>query len=203
MLERIVERVRPARNVDRLVVATTTKPEDDAVAELAAARDVAVFRGAENDVLDRFHRAAQRFAAATIVRLTADNPFVDAELVDWAVAAYEESGADYVDTWESDTIAHGLAVEVLSFAALEAAWREDRDPESREHVTPYVYEHQDRFRVRHLRHDGWGAGLDLTVDTPSDLERARSLYRTLGERFSIAEAIEAAAASRRLGAPGS
>jgi spore coat polysaccharide biosynthesis protein SpsF (cytidylyltransferase family) len=195
MLQQIVERVQGSRQLDELVLATSDLVADGPIAELGRRLDVTVFRGSEHDVLDRYYQAARSCGADTIVRLTADNPFVGADLVDWTIRRFHEEEADYVDTWASRTIATGLTVEVLTSAALEAAWTGDNDLSSREHVTSYVIRHPERFRVVHLDHEQWGGGLRLTVDTVEDLALARDLYARLGgANFTVEEAVAAARA---------
>lgn len=171
LLDWAVERVQRAQLVDELVLATSVEKQDDLLEEFAARRGLACFRGSENDVLDRYYWAAQAFDAQVVVRLTGDNPLVDGEFVDWVVSAYHDAGADYVAAvpgkeWH---LPMGLAVEVFSFAALEAAWEEDRNPAWREHVTPYIRRKPDLFRVRYLTAPVDYSWMRLTVDTPEDM----------------------------------
>lgn len=192
LLEQLVRRVRGARSLSALVVATSTLRRDDAVAALAAGLGVACHRGPEDDVLDRYHGAARAAGADVVVRLTADNPVVDADFVDGCVDAFlaARPPLDYLDTTTSGTFPYGLSVEVLSFAALDAAWREARDAGEREHVTAFVRARPGRFRVHHLAGPGRDGDLRVTVDTPEDLERARRLFDALGlgeRRVPVAE----------------
>jgi spore coat polysaccharide biosynthesis protein SpsF len=183
LLAVILVRVRSARLVDEWVVATTEQPADAAVAALAVAHNTKCFRGSEHDCLDRYYRAAQEHRADVIVRLTGDNPFVDGPFVDGAVAEFRGAHppVDYADTGRSRTYPLGRAAEVFTFAALERAWREDRDPASREHVTPYIYTEPGRFHLLALRGPGGPeASYRLTVDTPVDLELAQRLFTALG-----------------------
>jgi len=192
MLRAILQRLKPAETLDELVVATTTEPRDRRICELAEYEQVPSFRGSEADCLDRYYQAAKQHHADLVVRLTADNPIVDAAFVDEVVRAYLDSDppCDYLDTSCSKTYPLGLSVEVFSFAALATAWKEDTDPERREHVTPYLYRHPQRFRCRHLRSTVNQGYIRLTVDTAADLQLMRRIYDSFaGRTFAWQEAL--------------
>jgi spore coat polysaccharide biosynthesis protein SpsF len=187
MLEVIIRRLRPTRLIDVLIVATTSNSVDDVIASLAARLEVPCFRGSEDDVLDRYYRAACQVQPRTVVRLTADNPFVDASFVDYLVEEFQRGG-DYVAP--SCRFPLGLSAEVLTLAALQSAWEEDRDPRSREHVTPYIYHHPERFKVRRLEPSRDDGDLRLTIDTREDLDLARKVFSYFGhDHFSWQEAV--------------
>jgi spore coat polysaccharide biosynthesis protein SpsF len=192
MLRAILQRLKPAQTLDELVVATTTEPRDRRICELAEQEQVPSFRGSEADCLDRYYQAAKEHHADLVVRLTSDNPIVDAAFVDEVVRVYLDSDppCDYVDTSCSKTYPLGLSVEVFSFAALATAWKEDTDPGRREHVTPYLYRNPERFRCRHLRSTVNQGHIRLTVDTAADLQLMQRIYDSLGgHRFAWQEAV--------------
>lgn len=179
MLARVVERARAARRVAKVVVATSDGQGDDPVAELCASRGFACFRGSEDDVLDRFYGAALAFAAPVVVRITADCPLLDPAVVDRVIGALGD--ADYATNVLRYTYPDGLDVEAFTFAALERAHREARDPVEREHVTPYIRT-TGKFRVVGVEND-----IDLsrhghrwTVDEPKDLAFVEAIYARLG-----------------------
>jgi len=160
---------------DHLVVATSDLPGDDPVADLATAAGVDVVRGPEDDVLARYRRVIDTFAANTVVRLTGDCPFTDPDIVSDAIALHEESGADYTSNVHPRSFPHGLDVEIASTAALIAADAEAEDPYEREHVMPFLYRRPKRFRLANL-HSGADLGdLRWTVDTADDMERVRRI----------------------------
>ncbi len=188
LLARVIERMQHCETLDGLVLATTTQPEDDALVDLALDYGVAVYRGAVDDVLDRFAQAAQLADAALIVRITADDPFKDPRVTDHAVRLWLErpDQLDYVSNTLQPTYPEGLDIEVFTRAALERAWREARLPSEREHVTPYIWKHPDRFRVHNFTHTEDLSHLRWTVDYPQDLAFARAVYERLyrpGEVF--------------------
>lgn len=181
MLWHVVNRVRFARSVDQAVVATSTAPADDAVADYCANNGIDCFRGSDQDVLDRFYQAATRFNADAVVRITADCPLIDPEVVGQVVDAFREGDYDYVSNIFSYTYPDGLDVEAFSFPALEETWREARTPAEREHVTPYMRWSSGRFRVHSVENPMDLSARDLrwTVDEPSDLDFVRTVYDRL------------------------
>jgi spore coat polysaccharide biosynthesis protein SpsF len=185
-LEVILQRLRPAREVHEWMIATSSLPRDEPIARLSERVGVRSFRGSEQDCLDRFYHAAELSGADVVVRLTADNPLVDHQFLDYAVAEYFGRGSEFTSSALSGTYPHGLAVEVMASAVLAAAWREADTLASREHVTPYIYQHRSRFRVSELISDEPLGHLRMTVDTEEDLVRVRRVFTELGEdlRFS-------------------
>jgi spore coat polysaccharide biosynthesis protein SpsF len=188
MLRRVMTRVSRARCVDEALVATTVQPEDDELASLCADWNLPVWRGSEEDVLDRYHGAADLTAADAVVRITADCPFIDPDVIDRVVDAYTKvrPQVDYASNVNPRrTYPRGLDVEVISRDALERAWREDDDLASREHVTPYIWRQPERFRLYNVL-----GGCDMsryrwTVDVPEDLLLAQVVYDHFGHhRFA-------------------
>ncbi len=151
MLARCVERTRLVPGIQEVVVATTEDPRDSAVAEEAARLGVPVFRGSEQDVLDRYHRAAEAFGADPVVRVTSDSPLLDPEVGGIVLKAYEAEAPDYASNTVQRTYPLGLNLEAIRSAALNRAWREARRPYERVHVTPYIYQHPELFRLVHVR----------------------------------------------------
>jgi spore coat polysaccharide biosynthesis protein SpsF len=180
MLARVVRRTRRAESVDEVVVATTSSAADDAIAAECGRIDVAVFRGEEADVLDRFHQAAVFHAAAVVVRVTADCPFIDPAVIDLVLARQRALAADYASNTLRRTFPRGLDTEVMAAEALARAWREARSPHQREHVTPYLYENPSLFRLCSVENDEDLSAHRWTVDTREDLALARALYERVG-----------------------
>lgn len=182
MLERVVRRVQRASSIDRVVVATSTQPSDDAVAALAATLGASVTRGSEDDVLDRYHKAAAEHDAATIVRVSADSPFIDPDVCDTVVTALAGSGADYASNKLDPSFPLGLDAEAFTRDALERTWMDAGEPHERAHVTLAMYSAGSSLTLVPVttmpdRHE-WR----WTVDTAEDLEFARQVYRRLGGR---------------------
>lgn len=181
LLEHIIDRVKRSQAIDKIVVATTVKKQDKPIIAIAQKCNVDSFIGSEKDVLDRFCQAAKKYRAGTIVRTTADNPFVDPEVIDKVVGYYlkHKKSVDYVSNTIKPTYPEGLDVEVFSSGALEKAWREAKRPSEREHVTPYIWNHPERFRLANIENDEDLSHLRWTLDTEADLRFAREIYARL------------------------
>ncbi len=183
MLAHVVERIRRARNVQQVVVATTTSKSDDVLEQFCRAQDIAFFRGSEPDVLDRYYQTAKAFAADTVVRITSDCPLIDPEVIDRVTGIFQQGGFDYVSNTIETTYPDGLDTEVFSLVALERAWREATKISEREHVTPYLRS-SGHFRVRNVENDHGPSLAELrwTVDEAHDLEFVRAIYKHLKSR---------------------
>lgn len=204
MLAWAVERAEMANTIDRVVVATTIDPSDDSVEAFCLARGYACTRGSLHDVLDRYVQTVRQFNADVIVRLTADCPLLDPDLLDQTVAAHQ--GLDFVANrlpppW-GRSYPIGLDVEVVTRPALERAWAETTEKHHREHVMPYFYDDlpdnalpQGKetlvrtvtprgFRIGLLHHSRNFGALRWTVDTPEDLAALRTLVPLLPDPFN-------------------
>ena len=176
MLSRLIYRLRRAEACDAIVVATTDNSTDDPVAELCARLDVPCTRGSEHDVLGRYVAAAAQHDAERLVRVTADCPLLDPAIVDQLVEEHASSGCDYVSNMLPPTWPYGMAVEVFSHAALISAHECATKASDREHVTPYIYGHPERFELRNVRNPTDLSGHRWTVDTPADYELVSRLF---------------------------
>jgi spore coat polysaccharide biosynthesis protein SpsF len=179
MLARQVERVRRASSIDRLIVATTIDPSDEAIVSLAGELQIPACRGAIEDVLDRFYQAASPYEPSHVVRLTADCPLADPTLIDRTVALALSGTVDYVSTALHPTWPDGLDVEVMTFESLAAAWREALSPVDREHVTPFIVSDPERFRQGSVDSPVDLSAMRWTVDEPRDFEFVSRVYEAL------------------------
>jgi spore coat polysaccharide biosynthesis protein SpsF len=170
MLARVVRRTQRAHMVNQVVVATTKSPADDVVVAECERLGVPIFRGAEQDVLNRYYLAAQVHQAEAVVRITSDCPFIDPSVVDQVVGAFLSVRPDYASNTLERTYPRGLDTEVMTTAALARGWREARKPYQRVHVTPYFYENPNLFRLLSVRAEADYSGYRLTVDTSEDLD---------------------------------
>ena len=180
VLDWVIDRAALARRLDRIVLATSDDPADDILAAHARARGIAVERGSERDVLDRFAKAAAAQKADVVVRITADCPLIDPALIDAVIECRARSGADYASNIAPPTYPDGLDVEVFTAAALHRAATEATEPFDREHVTPYL--RRDPFTQANITHDEDLSGLRWTVDEAADLETVERLVGALGGR---------------------
>jgi len=161
-----IERLRFSNRIDEIIVATTTNKEDDPVAKLAQKEGIKSYRGSEDDVLDRYYQAAEKYGAEHIMRLTADCPLIDPEVCDQVVQCYFYSNFDYVHTGE--TFAEGLDCEIFSLIALKKAWKNAQQKSEREHVTLYFRNHPELFQFGKLDCNTDDSKYRITVDQEED-----------------------------------
>jgi spore coat polysaccharide biosynthesis protein SpsF (cytidylyltransferase family) len=179
MLWHVIHRLRHAERLDSIVVATSEQMIDDEIEEFCRAEKVPCFRGSEKDVLDRYYQAAKWIGADVIVRITADCPLIDPEVVDSVVNKYLECECDYASNSELRTYPDGLDTEVFSFNALKRAWSEARMMSEREHVTPYIRNNKIIFTSADVFQERDLSTLRWTVDEPEDIEFVRNIYERL------------------------
>lgn len=201
LLARMLERLRAVRSPFELVVATTTDPSDDPVAELAARCGTRVHRGHPTDLLDRHVQAARVAGADVVVKIPSDCPLIAPEVVERVLGAWHARSTaerlDFVSNLHPATYPDGNDVEVTAMGALETAWREAKKPFEREHTTPFIWDRPERFRVANVT---WEAGLDyanshrFTIDYPEDYAFVSAVYDALCTStrpvFSLADILE-------------
>ncbi len=181
MIGRQMERLRRSKRIDRLIVATSTDPSDDPLTAYVEGAGITVYRGPLADVLARYAGAAALFPEAkAVVRLTADCPLTDPELIDQVIERHHATGADWTTAaLGTRTFPHGLDVEAIRPAALREAAERSADPYEREHVTPYLYRRPQTYRLEGVSRSTSLAHLRWTVDLPADLEFVRGVYARL------------------------
>lgn len=189
MLLHVVLRARRAQTVGQVIVATTVDPSDDPIAAFCRVQGISCFRGDLMDVLDRYYQAARTFGGKTIVRLTADCPLIDPREIDRTVSAFFAGQVDFAANrlpppWKRTTPI-GMDTEVVSFDALARAWNEAEEKFEREHVMPYFYDQEGRFKTLLVDHDPDLGHLRLTVDTPEDLALVRNIFTFFGDSDEI------------------
>jgi len=198
MIGRHIERLNRCESLDRIVVATSRDPSDDGLATYCESLGVRIFRGPLDDVLSRFAGAAAANGATHVVRLTADCPLTDPGVIDACVWRHIETGADYTSNTIERSYPDGLDVEVMTAAALKTMQAEAKDPYEREHVTPFLYRHPERFQIAQLVQSAQRSDRRWTVDTPEDFEFVSRVFYMLyptNPRFGQAD-IEALSIAR-------
>ncbi|HSN94056.1 MAG TPA: glycosyltransferase family protein [Anaerolineaceae bacterium] len=197
MLARVLNRASRAAGLDELVVATTTDKGDDALQTYCEGVGYLCFRGDPYDVLDRYYQCARWVEAETVVRITADCPFIAPEEITRVLKVFQTTNYDFVANRLPPpfkrTSPIGMDTEVVSFANLERAWKEAKEPYEREHVMPYFYDTPGRFRVKLVQRRPSLGHLRFTVDTPEDLALAQEIYAAFGNQddFTLEELLEA------------
>ncbi len=179
MILRMLERLRYSRLCGKTICATSDLPGDDAVERTCADAGYEVFRGDESDVLDRYYRAAGGSDAEVVVRCTGDCPLIDPQVVDSVLEKFLKGGHDYVSNIGVRTFPHGLDTEAMSFEALERAWSEAKLPQEREHVTLYIRNHPELFRLGNVERDPPLSRYRWTVDHEEDYRLVSRIYEQL------------------------
>ncbi len=183
LLEHIMYRLSFLKAEARVVIATSTKEKDDPLAQFCAEKGYECFRGSEENVLERYYLCAEKYGFTDIVRLTADNPFVDVEEIDHLIRFYREEQADYAKSFEA--LPYGVGAEVFSFGALERDYRESSLPHHFEHVNEYILENPQIFKTVDLQvaEEKHKPTVRLTVDTKEDYERACYIVEHCKEEY--------------------
>lgn len=181
LLWQFLRRVLRSRRLDEVVLATTTLGMDDPLVRIAQELGVRVFRGSENDLVDRYYQAAREHRAEVVVRICADNPVVEPAEIDRIVAHHPNSGNDFSSNThniQENGYPDGLGAEVFDFAKLEEIWRTTTDPRNREHPHSYFYEHPEKYRIGTIPcpSEFRRPELKLDVNTPEELDFIRRIY---------------------------
>jgi spore coat polysaccharide biosynthesis protein SpsF len=184
MIERVIERVAAAQSVDEVVVATTSAVNDDILIDhLRKTNACAVFRGSSDDVLRRFSECAKLHHADVVVRVTADDPLKDPQIIDKATSLLiTDARLDYCSNTIEPSYPEGLDIEVMHFSALERADKEAQLASEREHVTPYIWKNPGLFQILNFRSDRDLNDWRWTVDRQEDLEFMRRVFGEFRDR---------------------
>ena len=174
-LQRMIERVQKSKKVDEVMVVTSIERNNLPILNLCSDIGIRVGIGSENDVLDRFYQTAKLLKPEYVIRLTADCPCFDAELLDMAITEMDDS-SDYMGML-SESFADGLDLEIMKFAALEKSWKEANHSFEREHVTQYIVRHPEIFKLQDFKSPIGDFGDNRwTVDESEDFLLVQKLY---------------------------
>jgi len=178
-LECLMNQLNFSKSLDRKVIATTTSNEDDVIFDLAKSKGFDVFRGSKVDVLDRYYQCAAKYKMKTIVRITADDPLIDPELVDMVIQTFESTNFDYVSNCQIRTFPFGTEAEIFSFETLTRIWQNAKTSFEREHVTTYIVNNPKYFSCECVKSNKNLSHLRWTVDKKEDFEFVKTLYQKL------------------------
>lgn len=195
LLEHLINRVKMSSVINLILIATTTEEEDGPIINLAKRLNVRVYRGSQDDVLDRYLKAAEDVKADVIVRITGDSPLVEPRFLDIAVRHHLRKKIDLTCAKNKDQIPSGTGCEVISYSALRQAWEWGHSPQDREHVTWYILSHPEKFKIEFIRVKKALRlpRICLTVDEEADLELIRQIFTRLyfkNPLFTLSEIIE-------------
>ena len=181
ILEHVILRIKKCKNVDNIVVATSTKKENDIIEKISRKVNVDVFRGSEDNVLQRFKEAADKFGGDVIIRICADSPLIDHKIIDKAVEKFLEIKPDYLTTTIKRTFPEGLDVEVFSKKTLDKVYELAKEKDDLEHVTFYIRKNQNLFNCYNLEapEEFRYPEIKLTLDTQDDFLFIKSIFESL------------------------
>ncbi|MBI5140366.1 MAG: glycosyltransferase family protein [Candidatus Vogelbacteria bacterium] len=177
LIGHMIDRLRQAKLVDPIIVATSIDEANNILCDYLDNIGVTVFRGSENDVLARFYEAAKKYNLKYIVRLTADCPLIDPNIVDQYVSKFFMSGADHL--CGTSLLAEGLDTEVFSFNALKDAFLQAKKRSEREHVTQYFHNNSEIFKLVKIENKTDDSNYRITVDEPADFEVVKNIFAAL------------------------
>ncbi|WP_409068650.1 cytidylyltransferase domain-containing protein [Clostridium sp. FAM 1755] len=181
VLEHDIDRLKQVKNLNKIVIATTTLDEDSKIEKLVAKLGIDCFRGSSEDVLSRYYFAAKKYKADVIVRVTSDCPLIDYNTSDRIIQYYLDNldKYDYASNTIERTYPRGLDTEVFSFEALEKSYNKAKKQYEREHVTPYIYENIDKFRIIQYKNENNYSNYRWTLDTEEDYKLINTIYNSL------------------------
>lgn len=179
MLVRQIERIQRAKLIDKLVVATSRHDSDNPIEEICAKYKVDCYRGSLDDVLDRYYQVAELYNPTHIVRVTGDCPLIDPAVIDVVISCHIQGGYDYTSNAVKPTYPDGLDVEVIRYDILKLVWQTASLQSQREHVTLYINQHPQLFRVGSVQNNIDLSMLRWTVDEQRDFELVTNIYEQL------------------------
>jgi len=182
----LLSQLKKSKLIDKIVVATSTKKENDVLVKFVKSLGFDVFRGSENDVLKRFYDCAKRYKAEIIVRITGDEPLIDPFIVDRVIRDHLSKKADYTSTKLKRTIPQGLDVEVFSINTLKVIYKLSKTKYEREHVTPFIYNNPNKFKINSFQtKKRYSPDLILTLDTLKDFKFIKRIIEKLYKERKI------------------
>jgi spore coat polysaccharide biosynthesis protein SpsF len=179
VLEHVIKRIKKSKNIDTVILATTTNKADDPILDIAVKENVEIYRGSEMDVLERYYGAAKENMLDIVIRITSDCPFIDWNIVDAMIDIHLKARNDYTANTLERTFPHGMDAEVFTFKTLEEAYKNAKDKFEREHVTPYIYKsNPEKYKIYNLQAsaDQKAPEIRITVDTQEDYNLACAVY---------------------------
>lgn len=196
VLEQVVRRVKCSEKIDEVIIATTINKSDDKIVELCKEKEIAYFRGSEDNVLERYFLTAKNAQTDYIVRITSDCPCIDPQVIDKVIENHFENEADFTSNATQRTFPYGIDLSIFSFKLLEEAFQNARHTYEKEHVTTYFYKtHPDKFRLNVVSasEDMYAPDIRVTLDTPEDYTLLCAVYEFLykeNELFNIYDIIQ-------------
>ena len=195
LLDIHLQRILKAKNVTKLVVATTIEEGSEEIVRIAKRNGVGCYRGSVCDVLERFYFAVKDLNPDYVVRITSDCPLIDPNVIDFVISECLKEEVDYASNTLHPTYPDGIDTEVFKFSALEKAYNEAQLKSEREHVTPYIkknssYNGGDKFTSINVEYPQDFSAYRITVDTQEDFDVIKNLIDNLGKDAEWIEYID-------------
>ena len=184
MIGLLLKRLSNAKLIDQIVLATSEDPCNDPLERYVAGLGYPVFRGSEDDVLDRYYQAAKKFKADSVVRISGDCPLIDPTIVDEVLTKFQNSHVDYASNVTPPTYPDGLDIEAFTFQALETTWNIAKEPQEREHVTYFIRESK-KFSQVNLAYNKDHSKKRWTIDEPEDFEVGQKVFEHFHPRLDF------------------
>lgn len=172
----VIDRLSNSKLIDKIVVATSNESKDDPLAEYLKELGISIFRGSENNVLSRYYEASIKYKASSIVRITADCPIIDPNIVDMVIQKFLDKEADYCSNIFPRSYPQGLDTEIFTKAALKKTYLEAKTYYDKEHVTPYI-RNSEKFKVINLLNDKDASNHRWTLDYEEDLRLLKIIFK--------------------------
>jgi spore coat polysaccharide biosynthesis protein SpsF len=190
VLAQVIKRVLACPRIDEIVVATTTLTEDDCIIKEAEKLGIKWFRGNENNFLETYYVIAQKYQAEALIRITDDCPLLDIEILEDIVSFFQEESEmglkiDYASNIVRPSFPLGLDAEIFTFANLEIAYNHATKDHEKAQVTPYIYEHPEKFSLHNLSYDDDLSHYRWLLETPEDYELIKIFYDNLYDKNSL------------------
>ena len=189
LLHHVINQLKNCQLIDEFIVATTNLEEDDIIIKYLEKNSIKYFRGESKDVLDRYFQCAKKFGCKIIVRIPADKPLIDPKLVDKCIEIFNSKDYDYLTTFLPPTFPIGSEVEIFSFKTLETTWMNAHLPSEREHVTPFIYNHKEKFKIFNFSNKIDQSNFRWAVDRQEDFELVNSIISKIKKQPILIEDI--------------
>ena len=189
MLDSVINQLSFSKLIDKIVIATTNLLSDNVIEDFAKNLNLEIFRGNSDNVLDRYFQCAQLFSFDTIVRITADNPLIDPNIIDLIINEYNNTECDYMTNVLDRTFPYGTEVEVFSIISLKKAWMNAKKPSELEHVTAFIHDPDNKFIIKNIKHKENLSYLRYTVDRIEDLTLVKEIIKNIISRPILMEDI--------------
>ncbi len=182
VLDYVISQLKSSKKIEKIVVATTNLKNDDVICNHLFSKNIEFYRGSSEDVLDRYYNCAKIFSSDIIIRITADNPLIDPNIVDLVVNEYKNHRCDFATNTLIRTFPYGTEVEVFSFETLEKVWKNAKLPSEREHVTPFIRDKQNKFNLVNMECQENLSHLRYTIDRIEDLKMVKEIVKNIPTR---------------------